>query len=130
MELAYRIYVDSGYVLSCMTTLAPVCPLIGPFAFLYFVLLAPMVRWLVVFAYRPRFDSGGDKWPKLHHIVITSLLLGQVSHKFALSNSRESIFFPFWLAGSNRSNPQSELFLTCFYLSFCWIRCSRCSLFC
>ncbi len=78
----YRTYVDSGYVLSAMTALAPVCPLIGPFAFLYFVMLSPMIRFMVVFAYRPRFDSGGDKWPKLHHMVITSLLLGQVLTMF------------------------------------------------
>ena len=78
-ELPFRIYVDSGWILSAMTTLAPVCPLIGPFALFYFVALAPMLRFLVVFAYRPKFDSGGDKWPNLHHIVISSLLLGQVS---------------------------------------------------
>jgi hypothetical protein len=92
-EVPYRIYVDSGYVLSCMTALAPVCPLIGPFALLYFIILSPMLRWLMVFAYRPTFDSGGDKWPKLYHIVISSLLLGQVSRMRAMSNSRRMLWF-------------------------------------
>eukprot|EP00536_Pseudo-nitzschia_multiseries_P003826 jgi/Psemu1/237046/estExt_Genewise1.C_600084 len=77
-EVPYRIYVDSGYILACMTALAPVCPLIGPFALLYFIILAPMLRWLMIFAYRPKFDGGGDKWPELYHIVLTSLVLGQL----------------------------------------------------
>jgi len=37
-----------------------------------------MLRWLLVFGYRPTFDGGGDKWPYLHHMIITSLLLGQL----------------------------------------------------
>jgi hypothetical protein len=37
-----------------------------------------MIRWMLVFSYRPRFDGGGDKWPKLHKIIITSLLWGQL----------------------------------------------------
>jgi len=77
-EVPYRIYVDSGYILACMTSLAPLCPLIGPFVLLYFVIISPMLRWLMVFGYRPKFDGGGDKWPHLHHIVVTSLLLGQL----------------------------------------------------
>eukprot|EP00536_Pseudo-nitzschia_multiseries_P007467 jgi/Psemu1/195687/e_gw1.176.6.1 len=76
-EIPYRIYVDNGYIFACMTTLAPLCPLIGPFALLYFILIAPMLRWVLVFGYRPKFDGGGDKWPKLHHIIVTSLLMGQ-----------------------------------------------------
>lgn len=66
-----------------MTTLAPVCPMVGPFAFMYFVVISPMVRWLVIFAYRPKFDSGGEKWPNLHRMIISSLLLGQVRVKYA-----------------------------------------------
>mmetsp|Transcript_24447 Transcript_24447/g.67563 ORF Transcript_24447/g.67563 Transcript_24447/m.67563 type:complete len:1179 (+) Transcript_24447:381-3917(+) len=77
-EIPYRIYVDSGYVLACVTSLAPLCPLIGPVALIYFIILAPMLRWLIFFGYRPRFDGGGDKWPELYHIVVTSLLLGQL----------------------------------------------------
>ena len=78
-EVPYRIYVDSGYVFACMTSLAPLCPLVAPFGLMYFVILSPMLRWLMIFAYRPIFDGGGDKWPQLHHIIVTSLVLGQVS---------------------------------------------------
>jgi len=59
-------------------------PLQGIFACLYFIWVSPMIRFLLVFAYRPRFDGGGDKWPKLHHIIITSLLLGQLITSFVL----------------------------------------------
>lgn len=99
-EVPYRIYVDSGYVLSCMTAFAPSCPLIGPFALLYFIILSPMLRWLVLFAYRPRFDGGGDKWPKLHHIIITSLLLGQCITSISLvlkGNLLEGVIIGFWI---------------------------------
>mmetsp|Transcript_45072 Transcript_45072/g.50860 ORF Transcript_45072/g.50860 Transcript_45072/m.50860 type:complete len:158 (-) Transcript_45072:32-505(-) len=44
----------------------------------YFIIVVPMLRFMVVFAYRPVFEGGGDKWPKLHHIIITSLLLSQL----------------------------------------------------
>mmetsp|Transcript_106364 Transcript_106364/g.216917 ORF Transcript_106364/g.216917 Transcript_106364/m.216917 type:complete len:1248 (+) Transcript_106364:328-4071(+) len=77
-EVPYRIYVDSGYVFACMTSLAPLCPLVAPFGLMYFVILSPMLRWLMIFAYRPIFDGGGDKWPQLHHIIVTSLVLGQI----------------------------------------------------
>jgi len=77
-EVPYRIYVDSGYTFACMTALAPLCPLLGPICLLYMIIVVPMLRWLLVFGYRPAFDGGGDKWPKLHHMIVTSLLLGQV----------------------------------------------------
>lgn len=90
----YRIYIDNGYVFACMTALAPLCPLIGPCALLYFTMVAPMLRWLLVFQYRPDFDGGGDKWPKLHHIIMTSLILGQVitaASLFFLEHTKECV---------------------------------------
>jgi len=57
--------------------MAPLCPLLGIFGLLYFTIVSPMIRWLLVFTYRPNFDAGGAKWPALHHIIITSLILGQ-----------------------------------------------------
>ena len=48
-----------------------------------------MLRFTVVFAYRPVFEGGGDKWPKLHHIIITSLLLSQVSAQFIFVDLEE-----------------------------------------
>jgi len=88
-EASFRIYVNSGYVFACLTVLAPLCPLIGPFGLLYFVVQSPMLRWLMVFSYRPKFDGGGDKWPKLHHMIITSLVLSQllVSVSFLLKGN-------------------------------------------
>jgi len=83
-EVPYRIYVDSGYIFSCLTALAPACPLVGIFGMFYFIAISPMLRWVLVFVYRPRFDGGGDKWPKLHHIIISSLLLGQLITSFTL----------------------------------------------
>lgn len=50
----------------------------------YFIIFSPMLRWLLVFVYRPRWDGGGDKFPKLHHIIISSLLLGQLITAFTL----------------------------------------------
>lgn len=58
--------------------MAPLCPLLGSFGLIYFIVISPILRWLVVFTYRPQFDAGGIFWPKLHNVIITSLLLGQV----------------------------------------------------
>ena len=80
-EVSYRVYVDSGYVFAVMTALAPLCPLLGFCCLLYFIIIVPMMRWLIVFAYRPVFDGGGAKWPSLHHIIVSSLILGQVSFR-------------------------------------------------
>ena len=59
-EVPYRIYIDSGYIFSCLTALAPVCPLVGTFGVCYYIAISPMLRWLLVFGYRPRFDGGGE----------------------------------------------------------------------
>lgn len=78
IEVPYRIYIDGGFVFACMIAIAPLCPLVGLVGILYFAIVSPMLRWLMVFTYRPRWDGGGDKWPNLHYIIITSLLLGQL----------------------------------------------------
>jgi hypothetical protein len=75
----YRLYVDSGTVWMCIAALAPSCPVVAPAGMIYFIVVIPMLRWLLVFVYRPKFDGGGDKWPYLHDMVISSLILGQVS---------------------------------------------------
>jgi hypothetical protein len=59
----YRIYVDSGVVFLCIVALAPACPLIAPAGLVYFLVISPMLRWLLVFVYRPDFDGGGGRWP-------------------------------------------------------------------
>lgn len=86
-----------------MTALAPLCPLLGPICLLYMIIVVPMLRWLLVFGYRPAFDGGGDKWPKLHHMIVTSLLLGQVS--LALECG---------FAETEKENPSSGLVCDCF----------------
>jgi len=83
-QVPYRIYVNLGYVFACLVALAPICPLIGIYGMFYFIMFSPMLRWLLVFVYRPRWDGGGDKFPTLHHIIISSLLLGQLIIAFTL----------------------------------------------
>jgi hypothetical protein len=74
----YRIYVDSGTAHMCIVAMAPVCPLIAPLALLYYIVILLMLRWLLVFVYRPWYDAGGNKWPALHEIVVSSTIFGQV----------------------------------------------------
>ena len=99
-ETPYRIYVDSGYIFACLTALAPVCPLVGTLGLCYFIAISPMIRWLLVFAYRPKFDGGGNKWPRLHHMIISSMLLGQLITSVTLllkHNLYEGFFIGFMI---------------------------------
>eukprot|EP00529_Nitzschia_sp_RCC80_P006547 CAMPEP_0113523150 /NCGR_PEP_ID=MMETSP0014_2-20120614/45558_1 /TAXON_ID=2857 /ORGANISM="Nitzschia sp." /LENGTH=1639 /DNA_ID=CAMNT_0000421233 /DNA_START=235 /DNA_END=5154 /DNA_ORIENTATION=- /assembly_acc=CAM_ASM_000159 len=73
----YRIYVDSGVAFLCVIGLAPVCPLVAPAAMIYFLVVTPIFRWLLIFSYRPQFDGGGFRWPHLHNIFITAMLWSQ-----------------------------------------------------
>jgi hypothetical protein len=74
----YRIYVDSGIVLLCIVGLSPMVPIVAPIATIYFIVVQPMLRWLLIFVYRPRYDTGGERWPLCHQIVISSLIMAQV----------------------------------------------------
>jgi Calcium-dependent channel, 7TM region, putative phosphate len=76
--IPFRIYVDSGVVFLCVVALAPASPLVAPAAFFYFLLFAPMIRWLVIFVYRPDHDAGGRRWPFVFGIFISSMISGQV----------------------------------------------------
>ncbi|MGK3757857.1 MAG: hypothetical protein ACI8RD_010171 [Bacillariaceae sp.] len=60
-DVPYRIYVDSGYIFACLISMSPMVPLLGPFCLLHFTIVSPILRWLLVFTYRPKFDSGGGK---------------------------------------------------------------------
>mmetsp|Transcript_6267 Transcript_6267/g.15804 ORF Transcript_6267/g.15804 Transcript_6267/m.15804 type:complete len:1341 (-) Transcript_6267:79-4101(-) len=73
-----RIPIDSCVVFMCMTSLAPVAPLIAPFATLQYLVFIPILRWLNVFVYRPKYDGGGNKWPVYHQFVISALIWGQL----------------------------------------------------
>jgi len=99
-ETPYRLYVDGGYTFAHMTALAPLCPILGTSCLLYFIIMVPMLRWLLVFVWRPRFDGGGIMWPRLHTIIITSLLLGQVVTSISLflkQNNFQGFFIGFWI---------------------------------
>ena len=73
-----RIYVDSGVVFLCLVALSPACPLIAPFAMIYYLVFSPMLRWGLIFVYRPNHDGGGRRWPLIFDIFISSMLVGQV----------------------------------------------------
>jgi len=74
----FRIYVDSGIVLLCVVGLSPMVPIVAPIATIYFIVVQPMLRWLLIFVYRPRYDTGGERWPLCHQIVISSLIMAQI----------------------------------------------------
>jgi len=74
----YRIYVDSGIVLLCIVGLSPMVPIVAPIATIYFIVVQPMLRWLLIFVYRPRYDTGGERWPLCHQIIISSLIMAQI----------------------------------------------------
>eukprot|EP00548_Thalassiothrix_antarctica_P019691 CAMPEP_0194196348 /NCGR_PEP_ID=MMETSP0154-20130528/76619_1 /TAXON_ID=1049557 /ORGANISM="Thalassiothrix antarctica, Strain L6-D1" /LENGTH=368 /DNA_ID=CAMNT_0038920935 /DNA_START=105 /DNA_END=1213 /DNA_ORIENTATION=+ len=76
--LPFRVYVDSGLVFLCIVALSPVCPLIAPFGFIYFWLFTPILRWLLIFVYRPDYDGGGLRWPLIHEMLISAMIVAQV----------------------------------------------------
>ena len=75
--IPYRIYVDGGVVFLCVVALAPQSPLVAPVALLYYLVCVPLWRRNCIFVYRPKFDSGGERWPFLSDMLITSLFMGQ-----------------------------------------------------
>jgi len=76
--IPYRIYIDSGMVFMCIVVLAPVSPLVAPAALLYFLYCAPLWRRNCIYVYRPKFDTGGLRWPFLADVLISSMILAQV----------------------------------------------------
>lgn len=76
--LPYRVYIDSGTVFLCLVALAPASPLVAPCALFYFLYCAPLWRRNCIFMYRPKFDTGGIRWPLLFDICISSMLVGQI----------------------------------------------------
>ena len=76
--IPYRIYIDSGVVFLCIVSLAPASPLVAPFALLYFLYCSPLWRRNCLFVYRPKFDSGGSRWPFLSEVFLWSMVVGQI----------------------------------------------------
>lgn len=75
--IPYRIYVDGGVVYLCVVALAPQSPIVAPLALLYFLFCVPLWRRNCIFLYRPKFDSGGERWPFLSDVLISSLFMAQ-----------------------------------------------------
>ena len=75
--IPYRVYIDGGTVFLCVVALAPQSPLVAPVACLYYLFCAPLWRRNCIFMYRPKFDTGGERWPFLSDILITSVFVGQ-----------------------------------------------------
>jgi len=73
----YRIYVDSGVVMLCVFALAPASPLIAASALAYFVVFTPMLRWTLIFLYRPKYDLGGGRFPFIFDVCISGVIAGQ-----------------------------------------------------
>ncbi|CAJ1945572.1 unnamed protein product [Cylindrotheca closterium] len=76
--IPYRIYVDSGVVLLCLFGLAPASPLIAPAACLYFLLCLPLLRWTMIFLYKPKFDVGGGRFPFIFDVCVSGMVVGQI----------------------------------------------------
>ena len=72
---------NSGTIFLCVVALAPLCPMVAPFATLYFLFINPLLKWGFIFIYRPTFDAGGMRWPLLHNILMNSVIVSQVSSK-------------------------------------------------
>lgn len=77
-RLPYRIYVEGGTVLMFALALAPAAPIVAPFVVLYFLVCSPLLRYVVIFTYKPLYDAGGARWPFLFEMVIVCLLAGQI----------------------------------------------------
>lgn len=76
--LPYRMYVDAGLVFLCVIALAPASPIVAPIGTLYFLVSTPILRWLLIFVYRPMYDGGGMRWPFLHDMIISAMVTSQV----------------------------------------------------
>jgi len=74
----YRIYVDSGVVMLCLFALAPASPLIAAAAFSYFLFCVPMLRWTMIFLYKPRFDLGGARFPFCFDMIVSGMVVGNI----------------------------------------------------
>jgi hypothetical protein len=74
----YRIYIDSGVVMLCLFALAPASPLIAPAAFLYYLFCTPLLRWTMIFLYKPKFDVGGQRFPFIFDMCVSGMFVGQI----------------------------------------------------
>lgn len=74
----YRIYVNLGIIFLCVVSLAPLNPIIAPFSMLCLMFMVPMLKWSLIFVYRPIFDAGGMRWPELSDMMMTAVFGSQI----------------------------------------------------
>lgn len=77
-RVPYRWYVESGMVLMFVLALAPAAPIVAPFAVLYFLVCNPIIRYVLIFTYKPSFDAGGRRFPFLFEMAMSSMLVSQI----------------------------------------------------
>jgi hypothetical protein len=47
-------------------------------AFCYYLFCAPMLRWTMIFLYRPKFDIGGGRFPFIFDMCVSGMIVGQI----------------------------------------------------
>jgi hypothetical protein len=58
--------------------LAPASPLISAAAFVYFLFCTPLLRWTMIFLYKPKFDIGGQRFEFIFDMCISAMVVGQI----------------------------------------------------
>ena len=96
-RLPYRWYVESAIVFLFVMALAPAAPLVAPIALLYFIVCTPILRYVVIFTFKPPYDSGGSRWPMLFDMIITSMVVSQIL--LCAMILLKQVFVPSFLAG-------------------------------
>merc|ERR1719148_314873 len=64
--------------MTCLLALAPASPLIAIAVFFYFLFSVPMLRWILIFLHKPKFDIGGARFPFIFDMCISGMVLGQL----------------------------------------------------
>jgi hypothetical protein len=62
----------------CVFALAPASPLIAAAALVYFLFCTPLLRWTMIFLYKPKFDIGGQRFPFIFDICVSGMVVGQI----------------------------------------------------
>lgn len=76
-------------VLMFVLALAPAAPILAPFAVMYFIVCNPILRYILIFTYKPQFDAGGVRFPFLFEMIMSSMFVSQIlmSVMLALKNA-------------------------------------------
>jgi len=74
----FRNYVDSAFALLLGISFSVISPLVTVLSFLTFLVSVPLWRRQLILVHRPRFDTGGRRWPLLSNMVFSGLLVSQL----------------------------------------------------